>query len=265
MRNMYRDDRIQHLVNFAKNDPKLSLHMGGLYKKKEYLHVLKGNDCKDVLKYNLLEDDDLFQRPQTYAHHLNSSQVLCYNYFRGLIDNTDCIKKTGHPTTKLIELMEKQGIKIPNDATCSFEKSGQDDSYYDFVIEHKDVNVYFEIKYTEQSFSRTGKISDDFRDKVKSYKQKFKDNKILKLNTISFDIEDEESDFIKYYQLYRYALLCNESTYFVCVLPRANKRLRDAFERFRNHVTSNYKSHYIALYWEDIVDPKSKLFEKYFS
>ena len=79
----------------------LNLKDKGLYRDKEYEHIIKvdenSNKEDTIKKYNLMDDytrkvlEMQNIKLHTYANHLNSSQVMCINFFSHLL-----FKENGH-------------------------------------------------------------------------------------------------------------------------------------------------------------------------
>ena len=145
----YAKNRKVHLEEYA---DKCQLRIGGKWQRKEddYPHILKfdgdteipqnkENKYKVVCEYNILTDvsPNMFKQNDMhrYAHHLNSSQVLCYNFFRPLI------AENRNPTNELIELLEKQKIAISSSATCRFEycPNKEEGTHFDFYIKDGEI------------------------------------------------------------------------------------------------------------------------------
>ena len=86
-----------------------------------------------------------------YAHHMNSSQIICYNFFRPLMEDADGEMHAKESLVKLIghvigEELEHQG------GTCNFEyiDHSKEKTNFDFYFKNGSVEVLFEVKYTEQ-------------------------------------------------------------------------------------------------------------------
>lgn len=93
-------------------------------------HIL-GNPCNEeekaelINKYSLVDGVSVINPKQIhlhqYAHHLNSSQIMCYNFFRPLMDNFD--GKMYAPKAELIKLVGKLIDEeiTRKDSLCNFE------------------------------------------------------------------------------------------------------------------------------------------------
>lgn len=90
----------------------------------------------------------------TYSHHLNSSQMMCINFFNPILNESNI----------LVSLISTQlGLTLPKKAQVkerSFEycPNGNKCTNFDFFLElTTSEKIYFEIKYTEKDF---GSISN---------------------------------------------------------------------------------------------------------
>lgn len=158
-----------------------------------------------------------------YAHHLNSSQLLCLMFFSKLIDRDSCATKD------TVEFMKKAfHIDIHVGAKCDFEyKESKADKYrfvinrkreyegtsFDFHIVDGDVEVFFEIKFTEDGF---GNAENDDRHRCKAAQYK-------ELLPQSLKDKVEVEDIMKYYQLFRNIIRAdNENKYVVFITDGNN-------------------------------------------
>ena len=151
----YAHNRKEHLAEYAKNN---NLPIEGTYNGRPYKHILKldRNKIDIVKKFNILEDvnkDMLTEKLHRFAHHLNSSQILCYNFFRPMLTDK------GKACKQLVDLLANKGIKIEKGAECKFEYNDNlgDNTEFDFHIKGRNIEVFFEIKYTEYGFGRAKK------------------------------------------------------------------------------------------------------------
>ena len=262
------DNRKGHLKEYAEGK---GMPIGGTYNYKGTIdahdHILKIEDgqtkCEVVKKYNVLEgiDCDLLENPHTYAHHLDSSQILCYNFFRPLITND------GKATAELVSLLGKYGIAITNNATCQFEKkySIEDRTQFDFYIKDGEVEVFFEIKYTENCFGEASSSDAAKRQYKKWYEVQFTQQQCLK--EVPADIDDFISNYIQYYQLYRNAIrITDKNKHLVLLYPKENENVEKEAQLFYDQkINDNYKENVHLVHWENIVDKESELYKKYFA
>ncbi len=221
-----------------------------------YDHILKigkGNNQFDVIKrYNLLKgvEPDMFSDPHRFAHHLTSSQVMCYNFFRPLIG------KNGTMSKELISILEDRNIQIPNDSLCEFEASNPiDNTSYDMAIGP----ARFEIKFTEHGF---GKAKSDERHKIK-FETVYKD--LIRCCRCLKDMPDMAT-FFKYYQLFRNILhIDSKDNYAVFLFPKGNKQCNKEFLEFYEFIKDDYKENVQVWYWEDLLagNENGDFFKKY--
>ena len=282
----YRDKRVHHLEAYAEKHG-LSPLMGGDHKgdglpRKHILLVNKVPDLtgksksgfvldpddqfNKVIDYNLLDEvkEDLYKKEEIHdmAHYLNSSQVLCYNFFRPLIDSD------GHPSRALIELFANHGISITEKASCQFEYNppfkGTDGSNegteIDFYVEDEYVGtrVYMEIKYTESSFGPWGKPK-------KAVFERYYERMISECTGLYTEKIAYNDDFKYNYQLYRNALRVNSAnTFTVFMFPKESSTLNEQYTKFSNMI--KMENNIQVWYWEDIVSKEQfpLLYEKYF-
>lgn len=250
------DSRKENAVRFMA-EKGMNDALGGKWTNgKSYAHILKVEDGQklDVIKkHNLLSgvNPDMFSDPHRFAHHLTSSQVMCYNYFRPLITN----KRT--PSPELIDIFAERGVHIPEDCICEFEALNPvDNTSYDLAI----CPAKFEIKFTEQGF---GKAKNDARHKAKF------DNAYMDLikNCKCLSCIPDENPFFENYQLFRNVLhIDDKSKYAIFIFPKDNKQcckeLQEFVDRFIN---DEYKENIQAWYWEDLLAGKedSDFYKKY--
>ena len=260
----YTKNRWAHLAKYAEEK---GLKCYGLWRGKPYIHILFVEDAKlkmDIVKMNLLKgvEGDLLEKPHTDAHHLNSSQILCYNFFRPLID------KNGGATQELVDRLSEQGIPIEKGAKCTFEYTDNLDKMekprdkpteFDFHIIGSDVEVFFEIKYTENSFGEAKK-DDNHKEK---YELVYK-SLLEKAPCLNHTPEFEE--FAKLYQLYRNAIrITDKNKHLILLYPKNNTTVnKEATTFLENKIREEYRGNIHILYWEDIVK-EGELYEKYFA
>jgi hypothetical protein len=151
-----------------------------------------------------------------YSHHLNSSQLLCYSAFRGLLNEDHT------PKEAFINLLWGLGIVISRNARCDFEFSDglkwenggeMEGTTFDFHIFDNDKEYFFEIKFTENGF---GKAAKDDR-----HLQKIKDIYLNRIAGITDNTLSEE-DCIQYYQLIRNIIRAGSESKTVIFITDAN-------------------------------------------
>lgn len=233
----------------------------GTWNNKEYPHILfiandtyndKFNSIKefgglldDVKKLDFLLDKNELHKE---AHHLNSSQIMCYNFFRPLYDDKE----------KLTKLFNN--IRMNNECLnfCKFEYEDNKDDFgqqigkeagnqtnFDFYTENESDHIYCEIKYTEGNFGDCKK-DDRHKNKYDLYKPML--NFVLKT-----DVEFDE--FCKYYQLFRNAIRATDKVHNHClfIVPKDRDDLENEFNTWHNKYIKNDLDVRIV-YWEDMVE-----------
>ena len=270
----YAKSRKAHLARYAQRK---KMPIGGSWQGKgEYDHILKFTKDKNsarskqnkyemVCEYNILDGVDTTKFKQkdmhSFAHHLNSSQVLCYNFFRPYID------ENGGASQSLVDLLLEQDIPIEKGAKCTFEYTDNLDKMeekdkpteFDFHIIGGDVEVFFEIKYTEDYFGDAEK-NDNHKEK---YELVYK-SLLEKAPCLNHTPEFEE--FAKLYQLYRNAIrITDKNKHLILLYPKNNTAVnKEATTFIEDKIKEEYRGNIHILHWEDIVKD-GKLYEKYFA
>ena len=266
-KNDYAEGRKKHLEEYAQRK---NMPIGGSWQGKgEYDHILKIEDgrtrCEVVKKYNVLEGIDcdlLTTKLHSDAHHLNSSQILCYNFFRPYID------ENGGASQSLVDLLLNQGISIEQGAKCTFEYTDNLDKMekprdkpteFDFHIIGSDVEVFFEIKYTENGFG-DAKKDDNHKEKYELVYKPLLEKAPCLNHTPEFE------EFAKLYQLYRNAIrITDKNKHLILLYPKNNTTVnKEATTFLENKIKEEYRGNIHILYWEDIVK-EGELYKKYFA
>lgn len=182
-----------------------------------------------------------------YAHHLNSSQLLCYMAFGELI------AKDYKPEESLVNLLASLGINISSEATCTFEyhddmrwENEPEGTSFDFHISDKDKEYFFEIKFTEDGF---GKAKNDDR-----HKQKITEVYRTQIENL-IGIKPENEQILRYYQLFRNILRANSDSKTVVFItdannPKTERDLKEFQAKFQSSSLLNVKH----LTWQQICD-----------
>lgn len=205
---------------------------------KDYL----GFDCKKCLGNTLA---GLHQ----YAHHLNSSQALCMMFFSNLIDETHRVNKG-----MVGFVREMLSINISTNARYHFEYtekrkpyifnvSGKDEyegTSFDFYIVDEDIEIYFEIKLTENGF---GKAEDDSRHNEKIYQYK----KLLPSYLIQ---EPTDEQFRNHYQIFRNIIRTGENKYVIFITDKNNPSTEKEKMDFQKSFGQSDNVKFIT--WQDI-------------
>jgi hypothetical protein len=246
----YREKVIQHMENYKKNF--LGITERGIYKNsnKDYGHILP--KTKDEIPiYNLLPSIDIQDerlkkiKYHQYAHHLNSSQLMCINFFTPL--------KKDNLLLKILKVATN--LNFSSDAEMkeiSFEKSflKSDNTNFDLYIEiSTGEKIYFEIKYTEQDFAgncyENGILKQKYENKYNSYYENYLQNSLM-------DIKSKE-EFFRNYQINRNLsyIKKNSNDYVVFILPFDSE---DLLSEVKNVVSKNIslKNQVKIVDWEEL-------------
>lgn len=188
-----------------------------------------------------------------YAHHLNSSQIMCYNFFRPMMDGFDGTMY--HPKNSLLQLLGKEvdaNLEAEN-AVCNFEyiDDSKENTNFDFYFRNCQTEIFFEIKFTEEWFAKTSSSKNPHLQYESVYKPM-----IEKAKDIFKDGIINENDFnTKYYQLARNAIRAispDKHVFFIC--PRSNENLLIQFNQFSNEcLTDEGRNRIRLLTWDDLV------------
>lgn len=227
-----------------------------------YDHIISNpKDSKDreriVNEYLLLPDVPKIQgeiKLHPDAHHMNSSQIMCYNFFRPLLKEYNKNKKDYKPSDELVDLVGKI-IDTPlenKNSSCKFEyiQPNTDTTNFDFYLKCSDVEVFFEIKYTEKEFAKKKVTPDSELQYEKVYKPMIsKAEHIFKDKTIS------ASDFLKNFQLLRNAIRAiDNNKYVVFICPRAHDNLVNQYNKFKEQFLSPEGEEHVKLVtWESLL------------
>jgi len=184
---------------------------------------------------------------------------MCYNFFRPLVESYD--GKMYKPKNSLLNLI---GMEIdqeiePHGAVCNFEyiDDSAENTNFDFYFKKGDIEVFFEIKYTEREFSKKSSAKAPHAQYEVIYKPMIEKTKELFIGeTIS------EQDFNnEYYQLARNSIRAtsaNKHVFFVC--PKEHEELINQFVEFSDkYLTEKGKERIKLITWEDLVQDAYRL------
>lgn len=247
-------EKIVH--EFENPDPGLHRGIG------PYDHIISNpKDSKDreriVNEYLLLPDVPKIQgeiKLHPDAHHMNSSQIMCYNFFRPLLKEYNKNKKDYKPSDELVDLVGKI-IDTPlenKNSSCKFEyiQPNTDTTNFDFYLKCGDVEVFFEIKYTEKEFAKKKITPESELQYEKVYKPM-----ISKAEHIFKDKVISASDFLKNFQLLRNAIRAiDNNKYVVFICPRAHDNLVNQYNKFKEQFLSPKGEEHVKLVtWESLL------------
>lgn len=232
-----------------------------------YDHIISNPNSTDreriVNEYLLLPDVPKIQgeiKLHPDAHHMNSSQIMCYNFFRPLLSEYDKNEKEYKPSDALVDLVGKiMDTPLENkNSSCKFEyiQPNTDTTNFDFYLKCGDVEVFFEIKYTEKEFAKKKITPESELQYEKVYKPMIsKAEHIFKDKTIS------ASDFLKNFQLLRNAIRAiDNNKYVVFICPRAHDNLVNQYNKFKEQFLSPKGEEHVKLVtWESLLTAAEEL------
>lgn len=233
-----------------------------------YDHIISNpKDSKDreriVNEYLLLPEVPKIQgeiKLHPDAHHMNSSQIMCYNFFRPLLSEYDKNEKEYKPSDALVDLVGKI-IDTPlenKNSSCKFEyiQPNTDTTNFDFYLKCGDVEVFFEIKYTEKEFAKKKITPESELQYEKVYKPM-----ISKAEHIFKDKVISASDFLKNFQLLRNAIRAiDNNKYVVFICPRAHDNLVNQYNKFKEQFLSPKGEEHVKLVtWESLLTAAKEL------
>lgn len=263
----FRDAVWKHLREYKENNLKIPDNV--VIREKEYYHILPDN----LKEKNYLEGVDIppkGMKLHIYSHHLNSSQTMCYNFFRPYIESIDKNGK-GNPSKHLYCLLNKIGLNIEFDknSECCFEYIqdgwGKNRTNFDFYISKGDTEIFFEIKYTEPNcgkYSGETSLTNLYND---CYKEKIDSCEALKKKQITIN------DLNYYYQLICNVIrVQNKDKYVVFIIDQNNTTTYKQFQQFiSTFICDKWKTNILLISWQDIVskakeiDPNNKTIDEF--
>ena len=232
-----------------------------------YDHIISNPNSTDreriVNEYLLLPDVPKIQgeiKLHPDAHHMNSSQIMCYNFFRPLLSEYDKNEKEYKPSDALVDLVGKI-IDTPlenKNSSCKFEyiQPNTDTTNFDFYLKCGDVEVFFEIKYTEKEFAKKKITPESELQYEKVYKPM-----ISKAEHIFKDKVISASDSLKHFQLLRNAIRAiDNNKYVVFICPRAHDNLVNQYNKFKEQFLSPKGEEHVKLVtWESLLTAAEEL------
>jgi len=218
----------------------------GLWHGRAYPHIckeLQDNfiDGMGTLKGKLVGKTIKFHEGAT---HLNSSQVLCINFFNRFFEDEQSEEL-------LLQILRDAGLDISNgemieDAILEYEPDPKERTNFDFFLRlTSGRHISFEVKYTESEF---GGISPD-RKHPEKYTEKWKHIYLLMVQKSPYLGEHCDDLFYKHYQIHRNIAYAQANDIVVFLTPRLNHALDEERCYIEGFCTPNIRN----LYWEDIV------------
>jgi hypothetical protein len=185
------------------------------------------------------------------AHHLTSSQIMCYNFFRPLIN------KKGIPTPKLIELFKFICPDLEWDessiARFEYQEEGEGTNF-DFILHTNSIKIYCEIKYTEKDFTKQCKT------KTKNHFKKQYSGMIAECSHL-WKEKVKEDDFMKqYFQLFRNVIRARtDNDYVLFICPKDRDDLEESFDSFKKFYLKDDIQNIQYIYWESLIENAKKI------
>ena len=263
---VFQDKVKAHMEEYNGQNNELVDKKGGAWKGKgSFAHILR--DSQNDWMFNLLlpyrEVGSLVQdiqkgviKKHMYAHHLNSSQMMCMNFFYPLMieDRLDIILKAINSKIKWgkpVALFEfNSPMEVGKAAELNKEKLFGEPTNFDFFITTSNgYRVYFEIKYTEAEFGAPEKKNNSYPQK---YYDKFEVYKSLIPSCFKDEYKANADYFLDHYQLMRNLIHLQSSNDFVVYLvPGENPIISEAAEI--KNVLNSLQDNCKVVKWEDII------------
>lgn len=250
---LFKEKILRHLSVYKNNV--LGIDESGVWTPNEqkYLHILPQ-------KYKMLNVLPTAKMPEIeehrFIHHLNSSQMMCINFFQPLFNDSE------GESILLNLLSQAMGISCPVPEKIDYRKfeyrpCEKERTSFDLYIKLSgDIEIYFEIKYTENCFGKTGSTKDNsnkYTDKwVDIYSAHNKNS--LYLQNIKQD------DFYRDYQIWRnISYVRNENNYAVFVIPHQNENLITELSRTVGFHGEKKFNNVKIVYWSDLTSSALEL------
>lgn len=219
---------------------------------KHILEIPEGKTQKDiVIESNLLgkaKETSFFDNIKLHpdAHHLNSSQIMCYNFFRPLISDN----KT--PLPVLISILRKWCPKLEYQTPlcCEFEFQEKGErTNFDFYLKCGEVKVYCEIKYTETNFSEKGGGKNPHKQYLSIYEPMINESQELWTDNVT-----EEAVMEQHFQLFRNAIRAKDkNNYVLYICPKDREDLEESFNCFKSKYLNKNIDRIKYVYWENLI------------
>ena len=263
---VFQDKVKAHMEEYNGQNNELVDKKGGAWKGKgSFAHILR--DSPNDWMFNLLlpyrEVGSLVQdirkgviKKHMYAHHLNSSQMMCMNFFYPLMieDRLDIILKAINSKIKWgkpVALFEfNSPMEVGKAAELNKEKLFGEPTNFDFFITTSNgYRVYFEIKYTEAEFGAPEKKNNSYPQK---YYDKFEVYKSLIPSCFKDEYKANADYFLDHYQLMRNLIHLQSSNDFVVYLVPGENPIISEAEEIKN-VLNSLQDNCKVVKWEDII------------
>lgn len=250
----FRDHVITDLCRYKKkvlniSEPGVYKYRGKEYKKDHILPSGESNRHLNILKpyrdtfYHDKTSNISFHR---YFHHLNSSQALCINLFYPLLKegNTDAVLKC----LNMLQNIKEYAFEKESPLECT-SRNKRKTSFDLFIHSDSNMDIYFEIKYTEEGF---GKVKNDHEHRIKfefTYEKLLKENRYIRNEFKNMD------SFFSHYQILRNLIHLQNNSAVVFLFPQKNKRVNDQAKFARDRILNSLgRKYFHIIYLEEFVD-----------
>ena len=254
----YKAEALKHLVSIAKIKNKSYFNYRNSFIEEPHVPSLRDMTQLDAIKeYCLLEQvRDLpftIEKLGENAHHIDSTQIMCYNFFRIFQDDLLAI-------TSFFQLFND--LKIDEIKKCAFSYEDHKDLFmgltgetnFDFYAGNDVDNIYIDTKYLESSY---GACQNDGK-----HNAKYELYMPLLSNVLSVDSLDKQY-FFKYYHLFKAVCrIDSKNTHLIFVVPRDRVDLQhDWFDWHDRFIKNDVDVRLIS--WEDMCEIGKKLNSEY--
>lgn len=218
----------------------LKIKQNGIWRNKEYPHILpKDRELENLINKGYYEKlCDIAKQIQLHFcfNHLNSSQALAINLFGPILIEKD------------FSILQNNGIEISNYKCSKFEhKERGDGTAFDFYIKDEVKNIYFEVKYTEDTLKTKSKSKNNDDRWSKYYKER--------MTNILIDNTGAKERIFSEYQLWRnIARISNDNDIVVFVVPKERKDLVEEIKSAKKKIKPEYVNRIKILYVNDVCE-----------
>lgn len=247
----------------------LTVHGSGCYAHEPYGHILpEGSEMKNFIGG---APDAGYKFHRCY-YHLNSSQTMCYNFFRLML------KEHFRLLNQFLNKFIGGDIKI-EDAQFEYVDDEFGDTNFDFYCrDSRKREYFFEIKYTENGFAKKCKPKKENNNDAyihQVYENKYKPLVEKEGSLLNKDVF-EELFMKRHYQAFRNICVANanEERYVIFITMNGNERTRKDLDAALNFL-SERDTYVKDLSWEENVrqfiekatldDEEKKYYEKFFA
>ncbi len=272
----FRKKAIDHLSDYKKNTMSSPYDKPGIWwinrtkdVKKYCPHILPLAEGKTkAIEQNLLPQyrADFMQSTlrkgvkfHSYAHHLNSSQLMCINFFFPLWQEgrLEDLLQVLQVFMEKDESIDYQSVGFEFQSDLDYDKSSNRATTFDFRIplrhqasgrdRSNSRELLFEIKYTENGFGGT---THDAR-----HKELFENIYAPHAASVLKSTWQDMDTFLDNYQLCRNLIHLddNGSKFVVVVYPEQNEKIKSGLLRARNELLeANFEQHLKDITWESL-------------